>query len=528
MADELIAAIDAGTTGVRCVLFNMRGEAAAHGYYETPTLYPGPGLVEQSASDVVELAFRAVRAAISYGNIDSSAIVGLCITQQRNTWVPVDRHGNFLTNMFVWQDQRGSVMLPWMREQLAGAGLELADFYNLTGQPFGSVQAGVKAFWYRLYMPERYRRTYKLLTPQAFLLRAFGVRSYVDERDDISNWLVADGSALEYDECLLRVFGMDREKYPDCAMPGSLAGKVSRTASRRSGLLAGTPIYVGSGDQQCGALAVGNLPGAGIVSVCLGTAGLCIASSSEAPRHPRGKCQVQGHPAGGFTIEGHSSSCMSSFRWLEDLLAVDSISRAIRAGRNPYLTVSDLASQSGAGAGGIVFLPWLQGAACPHFTDEARGAFVGMTLATTRADMLRAAIEGICFEMRQMMDTLWEAGIEKPDRIRILGGASQDSFWCQIQADIYGLPVEVMAVDEATALGAAMIGFAGAGAFADLSGAVQAMSRPGKYYEPARKQQDIYDRLFVVWQECYKGLAGRAYKEVYSFQQEAGHGLQAG
>lgn len=523
MAEELMAAIDAGTTGVRCVLFNMQGRAVAHGYYETPTLYPKPGLVEQSASDVVELAFRAVRAAISYGNIDSSNIVGLCITHQRNTWVPVDRYGNFLTNMFVWQDQRGSVILPWIREQLARAGLELAYFYELTGQTFGSVQAGVKTFWYRLYMPERYRRTYKLLTPQAFLLHAFGVRGYIDERDDISNWLIANGSTFEYDERLLAVFGMDKDKYPDCAMPGSLAGKVSRTASRRSGLLAGTPIYVGSGDQQCGALAVGNLPGAGIASVCLGTAGLCIASSAEVSRHPRGKCQVQGHPAGGFTIEGHSSSCMSSFRWLENLLATDNISQAIRAGKNPYLVISDFASQSSAGAGGVVFLPWLQGAACPHFADEARGALIGMTLATTRADMLRAAIEGICFEMRQMMDTLWEANIEKPDRMRVLGGPSKDRFWCQIQADIYGLPVEVMAVDEATALGAAMIGFAGAGGFTDLYEAVLAMSHIGKYYEPDQKQRDIYDRLYTAWQECYIGLARRGYKDVYDFQQEARH-----
>lgn len=518
MSEDLMAAIDAGTTGVRCVLFDRYGRAVAHGYYETPTLYPAPGLVEQSASDVVELAFRAVRASIFDGNIDPARIIGLCITHQRNTWVPVDKYGNFLTNMFVWQDQRGAVILPWIQEQLAGAGLELTDFYNLTGQPFGSVQAGIKTFWYRLHMPDRYQRTYKFLTPQAFLLHAFGVSGYMEERDDISNWMVVDGKKFQYDELLLSLFGMDKGFYPDYAKAGSFAGKISHMASRRSGLLEGTPIYIGSGDQQCGALAVGNLPGGEIASVCLGTAGLCIASSFEAPRHPQGTCQVQGHPAGGFTIEGHSSSCMSSFDWLKNMIAVDDILQAMSTGKNPYMMVSNLAESSLAGANGVCFLPWLQGAACPHFADEARGALIGMTLATTRADMFRAAIEGICFEMRQMLETLLEAKIKKPGRLRVLGGPSQDNFWCQIQADIYGIPVETITIGEATALGAAMIGFTGAGAFADLSEAVQEMSHVEHCYETHKEIHTRYDKIYRAWQECYLGLAKRAYKAVYEFQ----------
>ena len=519
MSENLMAAIDAGTTGVRCVLFDRYGNAVAKGYYETPTLYPAPGLVEQSASDVVELAFKVVRASIFDGNIDPARIIGLCVTQQRNTWVPVDKKGNFLNNMFVWQDQRGSVILPWVKELLAAEGMELEDYYDLTGQPFGSVQAGIKTFWYRINMPERHKRTYKFLTPQSFLLHAFGVCGYIDESDDISNWMVANGRTFQFDERLLSLFGMDRSKYPDFVTPGSLVGKVSHMAARRSGLLTGTPIYAGSGDQQCGALAVGNLPGAGNASICFGTAGLCIASSLEAPRHPQGKCQVQGHPATGFTIEGHSSSCMSSFRWLENMLATDDISQAMRTGRNPYLIVSNFAAQSPAGARGVCFLPWLQGAACPHFSDEARGALIGMTLATTRYDMLRAAVEGICFEMRQMLETLSEAQIDKPNRLRVLGGPSQDSFWCQVQADIYGLPVETLAVSEVTALGAAMIGFWGAGVFDDLSEAVSSMSRVECCYEPLMEIHATYDKIYRVWQTCYSGLAERAYKELYEFQQ---------
>ena len=123
-----------------------------------------------------------------------------------------------------------------------------------------------------------------------------------------------------------------------------------------------------------------------------------------------------------------------------------------------YDIMSATAGRAPLGAKGTMFLPWLAGAACPHYDENARGALIGMTLGTTKAEMLRAAMEGICFEMREMLDALKAAGFKKFDRLRINGGAAHSKLWNEIQANVYGCTVETVKAPEATALGAAMIG----------------------------------------------------------------------
>ena len=138
---QLIAAVDAGTTGVRCCIFDDKGNEISGGYYKVPTFYPGPGLVEQSAETIVELAYKSVAAAISNNDVNPSDIVGICITAQRNGFVPIDKEGNFLSNLFVWQDQRGAEVHLWIRERLTEKGITLEDFYRINGRPEHSRQA---------------------------------------------------------------------------------------------------------------------------------------------------------------------------------------------------------------------------------------------------------------------------------------------------------------------------------------------------------------------------------------------------
>ena len=123
---ELIAAVDAGTTGTRCCIFDRGGRIVSYGYYPMTTKYPGPGRVEQDPKLVIELTFRAVKTAVE--SIDPKRIAGLCITVQRNSFVPVDRSGIFLTDMIIWQDQRGEETHPWMLDCLKKNGMTWEDF----------------------------------------------------------------------------------------------------------------------------------------------------------------------------------------------------------------------------------------------------------------------------------------------------------------------------------------------------------------------------------------------------------------
>ncbi|MBR3642510.1 MAG: hypothetical protein IKN57_03280, partial [Parasporobacterium sp.] len=166
---KLIAAIDAGTTGTRCCIINEYGEIVSGGYYPMKTFYPGLGRVEQDPETVTGLTFRAVADAVS--SIDAKEISGLCITVQRNSFVPVAKDGSFLSNMIIWQDQRGEEAHPWMLDCLKKNGMSTDDFYRINGQPFGSFQFGFKALWFRKFREDIYRKTYKFITPLAFLAR---------------------------------------------------------------------------------------------------------------------------------------------------------------------------------------------------------------------------------------------------------------------------------------------------------------------------------------------------------------------
>lgn len=517
---KYVASIDAGTMGVRCAIFDLTGKQVSSDYYETPTFYPKPGWVEQSAYDVVELAYKATRGAIAKGNIDSSEISSLSFTNQRTTMVPIDKEGNFLTNMLLWQDLRGAEIFTWVRKRLAEHGMTELDLYNRCGHPLGAVQCGTRAFWLKQNQPNIYDKTYKMITPHAMLARAFGADDWIEEDSDNNWWLVTNGDTFQFDKELCDIFDMDIDKYPKSAKPATSIGEVTEEVARKTGLSKGTPLYVGSGDQQCGAAGVGNSGAAGLGSVCLGTAGLCIGYSAIPVRDPNAKCHVLGHPAGGYTMEGHASAAASSFRWLRNAISQYEMTTADIAGLDVYDIMSATAGRAPIGSKGTMFLPWLAGAACPHYDENARGALIGMTLGTTKAELLRSAMEGICFEMREMLEALKGAGFSNFKKLRITGGAAHSKLWNQIQADIYGCTVETVEASEATALGAAMIGAVGNGIFKDLHEASASMVHVKDTYEPSEAAMNQYNEVFSVWQSCYNGLSKEAFPNICKYQEK--------
>jgi len=515
---KYVIGIDAGTMGVRCVIFDLNGNEVSSAYFETPTMYPKPGWVEQRAEDVIDLAYKAVAKAITKKNVDASEIISISFTNQRTTWAPIDKDGNFLHNMFIWQDQRGAEIFPWAREQLAKHGMTEADLYKRCGHPMGSVQCGSKAFWFRLNCPDLYEKTYKMITPHAMLAKAFGADDWYDEDSDANWWLVTKCDTFEFDPELCDIFGMDIDKYPRNMKPGTPIGAVTKEVADKTGLKVGTPLFVGSGDQQCGAAGVGNSGTPGLGSVCLGTAGLCIGYSSTPVRDPNCKCHVLGHPAGGYTMEGHASAAASSFRWLRNAISQYEMTTAEISGIDVYDIMSSIASKAPIGAKGTIFLPWLAGAACPHYNDHARGSFIGMTLGTTKAELLRAAMEGICFEMREMLEALKAGGFSDFKTLRVTGGAARSKLWNQIQANIYKSVVETADAPEATALGAAMIGAVGAGVFKDLRDAASHMVHVKDVYEPDEASMKMYDEVYEMFRDCYDGLAKSGFDTIYNFQ----------
>jgi len=163
---KYVIGIDGGTMGVRCVILDLQGREVSSAYFETPTQYPRPGWVEQRAEDFMDLAVKSTAAAIAKGNIKGEDIAAVSFTNMRSTFVPVDKDGNFLHPIFIWQDLRGVEMYPWMEERMAKYGMDWAELYKISGFPKGAVWPSTKVYWYKKHFPELWDKTYKMVTPQ--------------------------------------------------------------------------------------------------------------------------------------------------------------------------------------------------------------------------------------------------------------------------------------------------------------------------------------------------------------------------
>ena len=495
---DYVAVIDAGTGGVRCALFDREGRAAGRCYRELETAYTPDGRAEQDPDRLVEAAFGAVAGALKAGEVDPDAVASVSVTGVQTSFVPLDGNGRALGRLILWQDARGLEMFPWIRQQLARAGLTEADLYRRTLKPLDALLAGAKLLWLRERDPAQFGKIRSLANPQAVLLRALGAEQTTIDPTDVGWFLAHDGATLEPDGALLRLFGLDPAIFPALKRCGEVVGRVSPGAAARTGLRAGTPLFQGAVDQCCAALGAGN-PGRGDVgTLCLGTAGVLMTWREGPAPDPKGRYYVIPFPTGGFAAEAAVPVAAAAFRWVRDAL--------FPAGgfdpENVYARMDAAAARAPAGAGGVLFLPHLAGQIFPETNAGARGGFVGASLGTTRGELMRAALEGVCFGMRQVI----EAAGGGFATLRLLGGAARSALWCQMQADVYCCPVETMTEPEATALGAAMIAAAGAGLYPSLPDAVRGMSRVARRYEPDATRTRIYDEYYRAWTQCGEAL----------------------
>ncbi|MDO4554973.1 MAG: FGGY-family carbohydrate kinase [Lachnospiraceae bacterium] len=235
-------------------------------------------------------------------------------------------------------------------------------------------------------------------------------------------------------------------------------------------------------------------------------------------RDPDRKCYILGTPDGAYVMEGQSNSAASAFKWFKDTIAHGEDIAAKHAHLNVYDIMTDSASRSKPGSNGVFFLPYMQGANTPNYDANARGTYVGMTLGNTREDLIRATMEGICFDIKDMLEAMVAANVPNFDTVRVTGGISMSKVWNQIQADIYNRPVETVEVEEATALGCAMVAAVGVGIYSDYNEAAGKMVRVTNRYEPNPKNAQMYQDAYDVWRSVFKDLHQTAYQKIAEFQ----------
>jgi xylulokinase len=349
-----------------------------------------------------------------------------------------------------------------------------------------------------------YKSTYKFVhAKDAMVARLTGV--FVTEPSDGSSMNLYDLEHGGWSERIMQAAELNPDQLPDLCRSIDVVGELLPEVAEEVGLVAGTPVVIGGGDGCCAAV------GAGVVRE--GSAYNYIGSSSwialSTPKpiyDPDQKTFTFGHVVPGmFMPTGTMQAAGASYQWTRDQLCPLEVQAAEALGISPYEIINLGAEKSPVGANGLLYLPYLMGERSPRWNPRARGAFIGLTIRHTRSDMVRAVLEGITFNLRVILDAFTRQGAVI-EAMRLIGGGARGRFWNHIMADVYGLPIHRLSIlEEATSMGAAVVGGVGVGLYPDFS-IIEQMNHIAETIQPDPSAHAAYERIYPIFEQSYHAL----------------------
>jgi xylulokinase len=498
---KYVVGIDEGTTGCKTCVFDEDGKVIGTDYREYPCYYPRPGWVEQTPEDILPALFESCRSAVSRSGVAKEDIAAVALSTQGSVTTLMDENGELARPFIGWQDIRGIEQIEGISQRI-----DVADFYRIGGNQLGSVFTASKIDWVREHEPENFARVAVVSDHQDYFLRAFGAEGGWTDTCSASRYGTLDVDTSEWSERLNTAVGVPLDKLPTVVTEaGKVVGEISARVAALTGLAEGTPLCLGAMDQNCSTLGGGGLR-AGTAVMVLGTFGSCYVVSDKPLRDPLSTLTVKpNHGVGNWTIEGFSNTAAASFRWYRDVFGDLEIAAGRALKRDPYDLITQAVSDVPPASNGVTFLPHLQGAAGASPNPSAKGTFVGMTLATTKSDMARAVLEGIAFEMRDVLEAQAKAGVEVRS-VRLVGGAAKSPIWCQMLADVFERPVELLQTSETGCLGAALYAGTAVGVYPDVAAAVDQAVTVTETFQPDATVAPQYEKAFRRYQAVFDAL----------------------
>lgn len=463
MPEAYILAHDLGTTGNKATLFDSQGQVKASTFCGYATDYPRPNWAEQDPEDWWRAVCDSTRELLEMAGVQAGEIACASLCGQMMACVAVDREANPLRSALIYSDVRA---VEEAQALIDAVGMEAA--YRITGHRTNPSLSGEKMMWVMRNQPEIYRQTHKFLHVKDFIAARL-TGSFVTDYSDASGTDLFDLAGLVYSDVMVKAAGLDMHKLPELHAATDVIGRVTAGAAAATGLLAGTPVVMGSGDGACAATGVGVVR-EGSAYNYIGSSSWIGVAAAQPVIDPAMRTFTLAHLLPGlYTASGPMSAAGGAYQWVRDQLCLPEKAAAGQLGASPYELMDCQALQSPPGANGLFFFPHLLGERSPRWNPDARGVYFGLSMSHTRADMIRAALEGVAYNLRAILEAL-EENIEPVRAMRVIGGGARGAVWRQILADIYGIPVQRPAlVAEATSFGAAVAGGIGVGLFSDIS-----------------------------------------------------------
>jgi xylulokinase len=478
--------VDLGTSAVKLLLMDEKGTIRNIVSREYPLFFPHPGWSEQNPEDWYTQTIDGIRELVK--EFDGSQVEGISFGGQMHGLVVLDEKDEVIRPAILWNDGRTGKQTDYLNQVI---GKEKLSAYT-ANIAFAGFTAP-KLLWMREQEPEQFARIQKIMLPKDYLAyRLSGV--HCTDVSDASGTLLFDVKNRIWSEEMMEICGVKREQLAQVFESYQVVGTLKKEVAKDLGLSEKVKIIAGAGDNAAAAVGTGTV-GDGMCNLSLGTSGTVFISSSTFGVDANNALHSFAHADGTYHLMGCMLSAASCNKWwMDEILRTKEYAK----------------EQEGIGKLGqnhVYFLPYLMGERSPHNDPDARGAFIGMTMDTTREDMTQAVLEGVAFALRDSFEVAKKLGISIA-RTKICGGGAKSPLWKKIIANVLNIEVDVIESEEGPALGGAMLAAVGAGAYKSVEEIARQVVKVKETIQPEPELAAAYEKRYQQFCRYYPALKG--------------------
>ena len=478
--------IDLGTSAVKLLLVDENGGICNEVTREYPLEFPQPGWSQQAPEDWKKAVLEGIPALLS--GFDASQVAGIGCGGQMHGLVVLDDLDQVIRPAILWNDGRTAVEVDYLNNEVGKEKLS-ALTANIAFAGF----TAPKLLWMRKNEPENFAKIAKIMLPKDYINYVLtGV--HCCDYSDASGMLLLDVEHKRWSAEMLDICGVKPEQMPKLFESYEVVGTVRPELARSLGLSDHVQVVAGAGDNAAAAVGTG-VVGEGGCNISLGTSGTLFISSKRFGVDPNNALHAFAHADGGWHLMGCMLSAASCNKWLCD----DILKTTDYAAEQKDITAERL------GRNHVYFLPYLMGERSPINDTNARGTFIGMTMDTTRSDLVQAVLEGVAFAIRDSFEVARSLGLDIPSS-KLCGGGSRSPLWRTIFANVLGIPLELPKTEQGPGYGGAMLAMVGCGLFESVQAAADALVEVASVVEPDLELTARYEARYRQYRTIYPAL----------------------
>jgi len=498
---DYIVAFDIGTTSTRCILIDRSGKLIASANKGYPMDTPRASWAEQDPDQWWKASVSTIKEVLARSKIDPKDISAIGLSGQMHGSIFLDREGKVIRPAILWCDQRTSSQCERIYDTFGGEEEFIKLSYNKALNGF----TAPKILWLAEVEPDNYKRLSQILLPKDYIrFKLSG--TYATEVSDASGTVLLDIKKRKWSDEIISGLSIDRNLLPAVYESTQISSYVSKEASKLTGLIQGTPIVGGAGDQAGGAIGSG-IVYEGVISDYLGTSGVVFAHSDKPVYDPKGRLHSFCHAVeGAWHLMGVTLSAAGSYKWYYDTFGVgNKMSSNKGNGLSGYALLDKKAEKAPPGSKGMIFLPYLFGERTPYADPHARGVFFGISYAHNRAHFTRSVMEGVAYSQLDCLNLMKDLGIAS-DKVVLFGGGARSLIWRQIISDIFNTRIVTLNIEEGPSYGAAILAGVGAGVYPSVREAVKNIITEVSETDPIPGNSTEYKKHYRVYKALYQNL----------------------